>query len=119
MKRREKNPVIQDLIEKLKIQARRAEAPIWKDIARRLEKPRRNWAEVNVGHLERYAKEGETIVIPGKLLGSGYIEKRITVAAASCSQMARQKIKEAGGTVKTFQDIMKENPKGSGVRIMG
>ncbi|MBR3410034.1 MAG: 50S ribosomal protein L18e, partial [Candidatus Methanomethylophilaceae archaeon] len=48
-------------IDNLKAMTRENEAAIWRDIALRLEKPKRNWAEANLSKLERYAADGETI----------------------------------------------------------
>jgi len=41
------NPILTSLIQDLKKQAYENDAPIWKDIAVRLEKPSRNWPVVN------------------------------------------------------------------------
>ena len=67
------NPRIIKLIEKLKIKAKENEAPIWKDIAERLEKPRRNYATVNISKINRYTKENDTVLVPGKVLSLSLI----------------------------------------------
>ena len=101
----------------LKVAAKN-DAPIWKDIAERLAKPRRLYAEVNVSKIDKYAKEGEYIVVPGKVLGGGKISKVVKVAALSFSESARRKIEEAGGVCMSIFELLKENPSGSNVRIM-
>jgi large subunit ribosomal protein L18e len=115
---RKTNPRIISLIRKLRKKSNETGAKIWKDIAERLEGPSRNYAEVNVGKIARYASRGETVVIPGKLLGSGEIDFPVTVVALSFSEGARKKIAEAGGRCLTIEEIIEENPKGSGIRIM-
>ena len=65
---RKTNPVLVALISDLKKAERETGSAIWRDIAVRLEKPSRNWAETNLSRLERYANEGETILVPGKVL---------------------------------------------------
>ena len=112
------NPQLVVLISELKAKTRENEAAIWRDIALRLEKPRRNWAEANLSKLERYAKEGETIIVPGKVLAAGSVTKKITVAAYSFSGAAAAGITAAGGKAITIKELMEANPKGSGVRIM-
>ena len=92
--------------------------PIWRDIALRLEKPKRNWAEANLSKLERYAQDGETIVVPGKVLAAGNISKKITVAAYDFSDAAAKAIVAAGGKTLTLEELAESNPKGTGVRIM-
>ncbi|MDR3282673.1 MAG: 50S ribosomal protein L18e [Candidatus Methanoplasma sp.] len=112
------NPQLIALINDLKAKTRENEAAIWRDIALRLEKPKRNWAEANLSKLERYAKDGETVVIPGKVLAAGSVTKKLTVAAYSFSEAAVGRIKAAGGKTLTIAELMESNPKGSNVRIL-
>ena len=105
------------LIQQLKSESWKQNAPIWRDLAKRLEKPNRNWAEVNISHIKRYAKKNDTIVIPGKLLGAGYIDIPVTIAAFQTSANAREKITNAGGKYFTINELVKKNPKGTGIRI--
>ena len=112
------NPQLVATIDNLKAITRDNNAAIWRDIALRLEKPKKNWAEANLSKLERYAKDGETIVVPGKVLAAGSISKKIIVAAFSFSDAAAKAIVAAGGKTMTFEELAKENPKGTGVRIM-
>ena len=86
--RRKTDPNLVKLIELLFKASAENKAKIWKDIAERLARPKRLYAEVNVSKIERYAKEGETILVPGKVLGGGRITKAVTVAALSFSDSA-------------------------------
>ena len=112
------DPALIALISDLKAKERENGAAIWRDIAKRLEKPKSNWAETNLSKLDRYATDGETIIVPGKVLAAGSINKKITVAAYSFSAAAEAAIVAAGGKVMTIAGLMEENPKGSNVRIM-
>ncbi len=105
------------LITNLNIESNKHKTSIWRDIAKRLEKPNKNWSEVNISHLNKYANKNETVIIPGKLLGAGYINIPITVAAYSSSAMAREKIINAGGKLLSIDKLIKKNPKGTGIRI--
>ena len=116
--KRKSNPNLVRLIDELLKASAMNDAPIWKDIAERLAKPKRLYAEVNVAKIQRYANEGETIVVPGKVLGGGRISKAVTVAALSFSETAKRKITEAGGKCITIKELVEINPSGSGVRIM-
>lgn len=118
MQKRKSNPNLVKLIDELLVASAKNEAKVWKDIAERIAKPRRLYAEVNVSKIERYAKDNETIIVPGKVLGSGKINKKVTVAALSFSESAKRKIENAGGKCLTIMQLLEENPKGSGVRIM-
>lgn len=93
--------------------------PIWKRIANDLERPRRIRRIVNLSRINRYANEGETIVVPGKVLGDGIIEKKVEVAAFNFSQSAIEKIKNAGGNVLTIKELLDKNPEAKGVKLLG
>jgi large subunit ribosomal protein L18e len=107
------------LIGYLKKKAHENQAPIWKDVAKRLEKPSKSWAEVNIRRLAKHAKKGDTIIVPGKLLGSGTLSTSVTVAAYSFSETARSKIRDSGGKSISIPELVKRNPKGKNIRIIG
>ncbi|AFK20465.1 50S ribosomal protein L18e [Haloferax mediterranei ATCC 33500] len=111
------NPRLKSLIAELKAVSRESGANVWQDVADRLEKPRRTHAEVNLGRIERYAQEDETVVVPGKVLGSGVLQKNVTVAAVDFSSTARTKIEQVGDVV-TLEQLAEQNPDGSNVRVI-
>lgn len=115
MKIRDKNPILKKEIEKLSQAG--VEKPIWKAVAKGLNRPRRKRYEVNLSRLEKFATQGDTIVVPGIVLGEGDVKKRITVAAIKFSSEARKKIERAGGKCLSIEEVSKENP--SKMRIMG
>ena len=116
---RKENPALAALIRDLRAWSRESSAGIWRDIADRLEGPRRNWAEVNLSRIGRYARAEETVVVPGVVLASGSLSIPVTVASVRASGRARRKIEAAGGKVVGLVDLARGNPKGSGVRILG
>ena len=91
------NPMLIALIHELKKQASENDAPIWKDIALRLEKPLSNWPEVNLDRISKYTGEKETALIPGKVLSDGNLTKKVSIATWSFSGKSQEKIKKAGG----------------------
>jgi len=113
------NQNLVDLIGELKAQSRETGTALWRDVAMRLSKSRKNWAQPNLSRLSRHCPEGATVLVPGKLLGSGEISSKHDVAAYSVSAGAREKIEAAGGRVLTLPELMNENPSGSGVYILG
>lgn len=88
-------------------------------MAEALTKPRRVRISVNVARVGRATRTGETVVVPGKVLGSGEIGHPLKVAALSFSAQGRKKIEAAGGSCLAIEQLIKENPKGVGVRIIG
>lgn len=107
------NPVLQETLETLE----NSDAPVYRDVAEDLGTVNRKRPEVNLSDLERVAEDGETVVVPGKVLGSGYLTKELTVAAFKASTSARQAI-EDGGEFMFIEELVDENPEGEGVRIV-
>ena len=116
---RKTNPNTTELILELKKVSRENDAAIWRDIAKRLEKPASRWSEVNLSDINRLVKDKETVVVPGKLLGAGEITKAVNVAAFNASESAVNKLTDAGGKFMKINELAASNPKGSGIRIMG
>jgi len=112
------NPIIKALIEDIRNRGYRENIPFLIKLADELEKPRRDRAEVNLSKLNRVCKENETVVVPGKLLSSGILKKPLRVAAASFSMSAIESIQKVGGKTLTIGELIKENPKGTNVRIV-
>jgi large subunit ribosomal protein L18e len=112
------NPQINQLINILKQKSFQEEASVWKDLARRLERPTRKNAEVNLSRINRHSNEEETVLVPGKVLGSGSLDHKVRVAALDFSKSAEAKIVGAGGECLEINQLLDENPKGSGVRII-
>jgi large subunit ribosomal protein L18e len=113
------NVHLEQLIHDLKKGSSEQGNGIWKRIAKDLSKPTRNRRVVNVSRISRATKPEETIVVPGKVLGTGAVGHPVTVAAFGFSETAKQRILEAKGQVITIKELMEKNPKGENVRIIG
>lgn len=118
MKLTKTNPKLVELIGNLKQRSYQEDVKIWKDIAKRLERSNRRHAEVNISKINRYSSPDETILVPGKILGSGQLDHKVNVAAMGFSKKAQEKIDAAGGKCLNITQILDENPKGSKIRII-
>ncbi len=114
-----KNEQLSTTITALKRLAIEQQRPLWKRVAADLEKPTRQRRVVNLWKLEQHAKDGEIILVPGKLLGDGILTKKLTVAAAFYSGEARQKVAASGSTPLTIEELLKKHADGKNVRIIG
>ncbi|MBT4576811.1 50S ribosomal protein L18e [Candidatus Woesearchaeota archaeon] len=108
------NPNLQSLIKELKTCSITNKVNIWKRIATELEKSTRNRRKVNIHQIQKYSNDGETIIVPGKVLSMGNLTKQVKVAAWAFSEEAKTKIKDS----ITIEQLMKDNPKGSKVKII-
>jgi len=113
------NSELRNLIRELKVVAASQNVPFWKRIAFDLEKPTRSRRAVNISRIEKYARQNEIVVVPGKVLGAGEISKSVTVAAWQFSGQAKEKITKAKGSCLSIEDLMRKKPKVSELRILG
>lgn len=112
------NVQLQKLIVELKKLSTKEKAPIWKRVASDLSKPARNRRTVNLSKIQKLAKDNETLLVAGKVLSAGDLTKKINLAAWQFSDKAIGKVNKAGKAM-SIQDLMKSNPKGKRVRILG
>ncbi len=96
-----------------------SECRIWQRVADDLSKSTRQRRIVNIYKLDKFANEGETVVVPGKILSVGELSKKLDVAAFSFSEEAKKKIINAKGKVLSIHELLQKNPKGNKVRILG
>ena len=114
-----KNNSLQKTIEELKKKSLDEKVNIWKRIASDLERPTRMRRITNLFNIDMHSKDGEIIVVPGKILGTGDLNKKLTIAAYDFSDKAHKKIKKSGSTPMTLEEFMSKNPKGNKARILG
>ena len=113
------NPILQNLIQELKKRSSDQSVNIWKRVASDLEKPARQKRVVNLSRINRYTEENEIIIVPGKVLGSGALNHKLTIAAYQFSQSALEKLGESGAKVMSLLELSKESPNGKKIRIIG
>ena len=113
------NPHLQQLIRDLKKLSAQKQVSLWKRIAKDLERSTRIRRKVNLYKIEKYLGNGETAVVPGKLLSLGNLTKKVEIAAYQASQQAKEKITKAGSKFLTIEELMEKNPMGKKVRIIG
>lgn len=117
MKTTKQSPEIKELIVFLEKASKKNKAAIWKDMAMRIARPRKGFAQVNVGKIDRYTKEGNIAIVPGKVLGSGTLSHSVDVAALGFSMEAERKISSQGSCMN-FRELVQKNPKGTGIIIL-
>jgi large subunit ribosomal protein L18e len=112
------NPVLHRLIRELRSEEKKRKMRIWGELAERLARPRRRRAEVNLGHLNRYAGEDAIVVVPGKVLGAGRLDYSLSVAAFKFSRTAKNKITNKGGKALTISQLIGMKLDGKRILIM-
>ena len=108
------NPEKQELLKNLWNSKRR----VWRSVAEKLSKRRKDHVVVNLGKINLRGKANETIVVPGKVLALGNLDKKILLAAYTFSEDCKEKVKKAKGECISIQELMKRNPEGKNVKII-
>ena len=88
-------------------------------IAADLEKPTRQRRVVNLSRINRFTKDGETIVVPGKVLASGELDHAVTIAAWKFSSQAVEKIQKSNSKALTINQLINDGVAGKKIRILG
>ncbi len=107
------------MVKELKQASRKNDAPIWLRLAKLALKTSVSKRVVNLTQINDVTKEGEVIVVPGKILGTGNVSHKITLSSFSISNSAAKKIIESGGNIINFKEMIEKFPTGKGVRIIG
>ena len=90
---------------------------IWKKVSKKLSGPRRNRVKANLYRINKKTSKDEVIVIPGKVLSMGELDHTLTIACLEYSKSAKKKIESSGSKLITIEELLEQNPKGSGVKV--
>jgi large subunit ribosomal protein L18e len=113
------NSLIRENIWTIRGAFKKNKAPIWRALERELSRPRKNRREVNISVLADKTDDGQVVVVPGKVLGSGEIGHKLTLCAITISESAAKKITSCGGKLVSLGRLIELYPDGKGVRVIG
>ncbi|MDE1726296.1 MAG: 50S ribosomal protein L18e [Thaumarchaeota archaeon] len=113
------NQVVIQMAKELKVASKKNKAPIWLKLAEMALKPSRTKRVVNLGQINRFVSDNDVVVVPGKVLGTGNISHKITLCSFSISTTGAKKVTQSGGKIVDFAQLIKSNPTGKGVKIIG
>lgn len=89
----------------------------WKEVAEMLSSPRKKRIEVNLSRINSEMKKG-VIVVPGKVLSQGGVNKKIKVAALNFSEKAKEKLLKSGSQFSSILEEIKKNPEAKEITIL-
>lgn len=92
--------------------------PFWKRVLELLSSPSRKKQGVNISRIVPYTKEGSLVVVADKVLGTGALKQKLTVAAVSFSQSAKRMIEASGGQAISLAEAAKKNATGKDAVII-
>ncbi|MGI0100370.1 MAG: 50S ribosomal protein L18e [Candidatus Micrarchaeaceae archaeon] len=72
-----------------------------------VEVPSRRRHEVSLSTIEMNTKEGDNVIVPGKVLSNGSLGHSVTISAMGFSASALRSLKDAKCSVVSIKDIVK------------
>ncbi len=90
----------------------------WFEVAKVISGPRRKRVVMNLEEINKIVKEGEHVLIPGKVLSKGNLDKKIKIVASDISEVAKEKLEKAKISYSNILDEIKKNPEAKGLRIL-
>jgi large subunit ribosomal protein L18e len=86
------------------------------ELAKKLSGPTRKQKDINMDHLNKL--EEKNILIVGRVLGDGDLNKKMSISALGFSKQAKEKLKKAGCEFKLINQEIIDNPTLKGVKIL-
>lgn len=90
----------------------------WLEVAGIISGSRRKRINLNLNEINDQAEEKEKVVIPGKVLSQGEINKKIKIIALSFSEKAKEKLSKSGCEFSNILTEIKSNPSAEGIKIL-
>ncbi|MEM0107006.1 MAG: 50S ribosomal protein L18e [Candidatus Micrarchaeaceae archaeon] len=81
---------------------------LWKRLYSFASRPERSRVEVGIEKINKYTKEGDIAIIPGKVLGPGELDHKVTIAAIEFSKPAEEALRKAGCEIKGIEELYKQ-----------
>ena len=90
----------------------------WLNVAHLISIPARKQVALNLRDINAQVKDNQTVIIPGKVLSSGSIDKKIEIAAFSFSSSAVNKLKKLKIEYHSILEEVKKNPEARDIIIL-
>ncbi len=90
----------------------------WLKIASIISGPKKNRININLEEISKNIKNGKKIIIPGKILSQGDLNKKVEIIALSFSEKAKEKLNKAGIKFSNIIEEIKKNPDAKDVEIL-
>lgn len=88
----------------------------WIKVAEILSGPRKLRKNLNLNEINKLSEK--SILVPGKILSDGKVEKKMKIVALAFSGKAKEKLLKAGCEISTIDKEIKSNPSAEGIKIL-
>ena len=90
---------------------------IWRKVSKKLSSSRKQRIEANLYRINKKTKNDDVIVVPGKILGVGSLDHKLTIACLNSSRSAKTKVEASGSKLISIEELLELNPQGEKVKI--
>ena len=90
----------------------------WLKVAEILSGPRKKRVNINLEKINKEAEKGEKIVVPGKVLSQGEINKKLKIIALDFSEKAKEKLLKSKSESSSIIEEIQKNPEAKEIRIL-
>jgi large subunit ribosomal protein L18e len=90
----------------------------WLPVAKLIASPRRKYSKINLSDIESKTTAGDTVIVIGKVLGSGEISKKLRIVSFGFSKSVLDKLKKSKSEAVSISEEIKSNPKAEGLKII-
>ncbi len=106
-KQPEKDVVVKWLAELEAMRSSKERAGLSKRIYKFAGKPSRQRPSVNIFRINGSTKEGDAVIVPGKVLSIGSMDHKVSIAAMELSESARKELKKANCSLVPLAEALK------------
>lgn len=90
----------------------------WLEVAHLISTPRRKQVSLNLKEIDENSKDNQIVIVPGKVLGDGKIEKKIKIVALNFSESAKIKLKKDKIDFSDIKSEILKNPEAKNIHIL-
>lgn len=97
-----------DVLDKAQQEKRK---PLYKRVRALVAVPARRRTDVDIFKISKETKEGDSVIVPGKVLGVGAMSHSVSIAALGFSATALKSLQDSNCKVITLKDALAANPR--------
>lgn len=112
------NKELFDTIRELKKMSNKTGVGVYRAVAEKLSKTASQKSEVNLSKIDKNTQDKEVVIVPGKVLGTGVLTKKVTIVGFNVSTSALEKISKAGATYIPIREYLTKK-QDSKLKILG
>lgn len=105
----------QDLVETIILGKKKSK---WLEVSHLISAPRRTQIAINLDQINSQTKDNEVVIIPGKVLSEGELDKKVKIAALYFSSKALEKLKKAKIETLSIREEINKNPDAKNIKII-